>query len=156
MYYTNLTRLKVQKASEKVLALFKDHWKLSRWPIQAIHMTIGPFETRQKILESFWTSKKSWWLEKHFPFREPIIPRAFEKAVYYSSLTGLKVQKAPEMSLALLRDHLKLPLRPIQTTQMITGPFLTRQKKLKVFWTSNTNLVTLNHFFKVPINSLSL
>ena len=59
-----------------------------------------------------------------------------------TKLIGLKVQKASEKALALLKGNLELPLRPIQATQMTTGPFWTRQKRLEAFWTSNRNLVT--------------
>ena len=37
--------------------------------------------------------------------------------------------------------HIELPLRPIQATQITTGPFWTRQKRFEVFWISNRNLV---------------
>ena len=69
-----------------------------------------------------------------------------ETPVYYTKLIGLKVQKAAEKALALLKGNLELPLRPIQATQMTTGPFWTRQKRLEAFWTSNRNLVTWNPF----------
>ena len=59
---------------------------------------------------------------------------------------GLKVQKASEKPLSLPKDPLELPLRPIQATQMTTGPFWTRQKRFEVFWTSNRNLATWKPF----------
>ena len=71
----------------------------------------------------------------------------------FSRPFGLKVQKASEKALALLQDNLKLPLRPIQTTQMTTGPFWTQQKRLEAFWTSNRNLGTWKPF---PIEGAQL
>ena len=62
--------------------------------------------------------------------------------MYYTKLTGRKVQKVSEKALALLKDHLELPLMPIQATQMTTGPVWTRLKRLQVFWTPNRNLAT--------------
>ena len=44
------------------------------------------------------------------------------------------------------KDNLELPLRPIQATQMTTGPFWTRQTRLEAFWTSNRNLATWKRF----------
>ena len=66
-------------------------------------------------------------------------------ARYFSRPFGLKVQKASEKALALLKGNLELPLRPIQATKMTTGPFWTRQKRLEAFWTSNRNFVTKTH-----------
>ena len=58
-------------------------------------------------------------------------------ADYFSRPFGLKVQKASEKALALLKGNLELPLLPIHATQMTTGPFWTRQKILEVIGTSN-------------------
>ena len=62
--------------------------------------------------------------------------RGFSEAFWTFSPKGV------EKYLSLLKDHLELPLRSIQATQMTTGPFWTRQNKFEVFWTSNRNLVT--------------
>ena len=51
--------------------------------------------------------------------------------------------KAYKKALTHLKDH---SLRPIQETQMISGPFGTTQKRLEAFWTSNTNLATWKLF----------
>ena len=52
-------------------------------------------------------------------------------------LTGLKVQKASEKALAIMKDHIELLIRPRQTTKIRIGPFGTRQKRFEVFRTSN-------------------
>jgi hypothetical protein len=67
--------------------------------------------------------------------------------VYYTNITGLKVQKASEKALALLKDPLLLPLRPKQAIQMTPGLFLTGQKKLEVFWTSKKKNADLKNIF---------
>ena len=50
-----------------------------------------------------------------------------------------KVQKSSKKALAHLKYHLERYLRLIQATQMIPGPFWTRQK-IEAFLTSNQNL----------------
>ena len=57
--------------------------------------------------------------------------RGFSEAFWTFSPKGL------EKYLALFKDNLELPLRPIQATQMTTVPFWTRQKILEVIGTSN-------------------
>ena len=49
--------------------------------------------------------------------------------------------KVLEKYLALLQDNLEIPLRPIQATQMTSGPFWTRQKMLEAIGTSNRNFI---------------
>ena len=67
---------------------------------------------------------------------------SLRSVMYFSRPFGLKVQKAFEKALTLLKDHLERPLKLIQATQMTTGPFCTRQKRFEVFQTSNRNLAT--------------
>ena len=67
----------------------------------------------------------------------------------------LKVQKASEKALALVKDHLELSLRQIQATQMTASQFWTRQKRLESCWTSNENVGSIFHC-RSPHNSFSL
>ena len=75
-------------------------------------------------------------------FLQFYILRCSDTGVYFTKLIRLKIQKASEKALTLLKDNLELPLRPIQAIQMTIGPFWTRQTRLEAFWTSNRNLAT--------------
>ena len=55
-YFSRPFGLKVQKASEKALALLQDNLELPLRPKKATQMNTGPFWTRQSILEVIETS----------------------------------------------------------------------------------------------------
>ena len=72
--------------------------------------------------------------------------RATETAVYYTSLTGLEVQKCSEKAQTLPKDHLEHHIRPRWTSQIRIEPFLARQTRFEVFWSSILKMVTWKLF----------
>ena len=48
---------------------------------------------------------KIWRIENNSPIKEPNNSPSPETAVYYTNLVGLKVQKASEKALELLKDN---------------------------------------------------
>ena len=75
----------------------------------------------------------------------PTFHQATETALYYTSLTGLDVQKSSEKAQTLPKDHLELPLKPRWTTNLKFIYFQPGKKRFTLLLTSIWKIVTWNH-----------